>query len=263
MAMQFSKEDQEKLKKDHSEIYRKRTDETNREDIKKLSREGKWQHFVDYYLKGVIVAILIVAILAGGIIQAATKKASSALYIAIQKDAFDENKIAAFEETVEEYLKLNTDDEIVTVDISCSDQQLQTYFYAGTADILITSEEAFKAWGEAQYFYDLENNKEVSFYQEYDEKYLYKTQYITSEDILNNTKTNKQETKPSDEKEYHCGLYLTDSEKYRQIGGGIEKPVLGIANTTKRLTEAKKFAEFMMDNSQKMNLKGTGIEEKN
>ena len=42
MAMQFSKEDQEKLKNDKSEIYRKRTEETNREDVENLSKKGKW-----------------------------------------------------------------------------------------------------------------------------------------------------------------------------------------------------------------------------
>lgn len=39
MAMQFSKEDQEKLKNDKSEIYRKRTEETNREDVENLSKK--------------------------------------------------------------------------------------------------------------------------------------------------------------------------------------------------------------------------------
>ena len=41
MAMQFSKEDQENLKNDKSEIYRKRTEETNREDVENLSKKGK------------------------------------------------------------------------------------------------------------------------------------------------------------------------------------------------------------------------------
>ena len=44
MAMQFSKEDQEKLKNDKSEIYRKRTEETNREDVENLSKKGKWEY---------------------------------------------------------------------------------------------------------------------------------------------------------------------------------------------------------------------------
>lgn len=255
MAMQFSKEDQEKLKNDKSEIYRKRTEETNQEDIANLSRKGKLQHFKDYYLKSTLVIILVACIVVSGVVHAVTKRAVNALYIAIQYDAIPEEQIPAFQEAIEEYLELNTEDEIVTVNISCTDQQLQTYFYAGTADILITDEEHFKQWGQAEYFYASNKNKEVSFYLDYDEKYRYSTPYVTSEDVRTNMEIDDiKKATPTDETEYNCGLYLTDSEKYKQLGGAIEKPVLGIATTTNHLPEAKKFTKYMMDNSQKMTL---------
>lgn len=254
MAMQFSKEDQEKLKNDPSEIYQKRTDETMQEEIAGLSRKGKWQHFKDYYLKGTIALILVFVLVVTFLVQAVSKKASCALYIAIQHDAIPEEQIPFVEEAVEKYLKLDPEEEIVTIDISGTDQKLQTYFYTGTADILITDEESFKQWGEAEYFYAFDTNKEVKFYQDYDEKYRYYTQYVTGEDILSNTTEDIKETKNSDKTEHNCGLYLTDSEKYRQIGGAIEKPVIGIATTTKHLPEAKAFVRFMMDNSQELSL---------
>ncbi|MDD7402833.1 MAG: hypothetical protein SO170_09515 [Butyribacter sp.] len=254
MAMQFSEEDKEKLKNDSSEIYRKRTEETNRQDIEQLTGKARWQHFADYYLKIVVVVVVVAAILIVGLVRSVTNRTSTALYIAIQNDAFDEKKIEAFEEAIGEYLKINPDKEIVVVNTACSDQQLQTFFYAGTADILITDAENFEHWGAAQYFYDSEHNKEVSFYKDYDEKYLYRTKYITGEDVLNNKEKEVNETEASDQTAYNCGIYLTDSEKYRQIGGGLDYPVLGIANTTENLAEAKAFAKFMMDNSQKMEL---------
>lgn len=74
MAMQFSKEDQEKLKNDKSEIYRKRTEETNREDVENLSKKGKWEYFKQYYLKGLIVVIVVAVLLIAGAIQAADKE---------------------------------------------------------------------------------------------------------------------------------------------------------------------------------------------
>lgn len=254
MAMQFSKEDQEKLKKDQSEIYKKRTEETNRQDIENLSRSGKWQQFTDYYLKTVLVIAVIVGVILVGIIQSVTQKTSTALYIAIQHDAFDEDKIEAFRKAVEDYLQLNPKDEMVVVSTECTDHQLQTYFYAGTADILITDEESFQEWGQAEYFFDMEHNKEVAFYQDFGKNKWYRTAYITGQDILNNKETQTTETKPGSMEEYVCGVYLTDSDKYRQIGGGIEKPVLGIANTTTHLEEAKAFVEYMMDNSLPMDL---------
>lgn len=263
MAMQFSKEDQEKLKNDKSEIYRKRTAQTNQEDIANLSRKGKWQHFKDYYLKSVLVAILVICVLVTAIVQSATKKASNALYIAIQKDAIPEEQIPAFEAVLEEYLGLDTEEEVVTVNIDCTDQQLQTYFYAGTADILITDEEYFKQWGQAEYFYASNKNKEVAFYKDYDEKYQYTTSYVTSEDVRTNMEVDDiKDVEAGNQTEYNCGLYLTDSEKYKQLGGAFEKPVLGIATTTKHLEEAKKFTKYMMDNSQKMILAQPESQEK-
>ena len=253
MAMHFSKEEQEALKNDTSEIYQKRTDETNREDIANLSVKGKWQQFKDYYLKNVIIAVVIVAILVVGIVQAATKK-QTALYVAIQHDALDEETITAFQKAIEDYLEVNTGREVVTIDVASNDQKLQTYFYAGTADILITDEESFKTWGQSEYFYASDIDKQVAFYKDYDEKYLYSTEYITSKDIRDNKTSDVADTKASDTTKHNCGLYLTDSDKYRQIGGQLEKPVIGIATTTEHLTDAKKFTKYMMDNSKKMTL---------
>ena len=41
MAINFSKEDKEKLKENTSALYQKRTEESNKEDIKNLSVRGK------------------------------------------------------------------------------------------------------------------------------------------------------------------------------------------------------------------------------
>ena len=90
--------------------------------------------------------------------------------------------------------------------------------------------------------------------KDYDEKYLYSTEYITSKDIWDNKTSDVADTKASDTTKHNCGLYLTDSDKYRQIGGQLEKPVIGIATTTEHLTDAKKFTKYMMDNSKKMTL---------
>ncbi len=72
-------------------------------------------------------------------------------------------------------------------------------------------------------------------------------------DILNNKKTAMTE-KGSDQTDYNCGLYLTESEKYGQMETFLEKPVVGISIATKRLTEAREFVRYMMDNSQEMEL---------
>lgn len=254
MAMHFSKEDQEKLENDPSELYKKRTKETEREEIASLSVKGKLQQFKDYYLKGILIAILLVGIVVYGIVESVTNKGKEALYVAIQKDAIPEEYLPSFEAAIEEYLGINSDKEIVTVNIDATDQFLQTYFYAGRADVLITDEQYFEQWGQAEYFYASDENEEVGFYKNYDEKYHYYTTYVTSEDVRNNDKTLTKETQASDQTKHNCGIYLTDSEKYKQLSGAFKKPVLGISASTNHLEDAEKFVEFMMDNSVKMTL---------
>ncbi len=254
MAMQFSEEDREKLKKDKSAIYQKRSDKVGKEELANLSGKGKWQHFVDYYLKAAVAVVLVLCLIVGGVIHTFMNRKMCALYIAIQKDIIAEEQIPFVQEAIAQYLELNTDREEVTIDISCSDRQLQTYFYAGTADILITDEESFQKWGQAEYFYAPEKYKEVAFYEEYDEALRYRSKYVTGEDVLNDTEREAKEAAAGDVTEYTCGLYLTDSKKYRQIGGAIEKPVLGISVTTKHLPEAEAFVKYMLDNSKELSL---------
>ncbi len=254
MAMHFSKEDQEKLESDPLELYKKRTKETEREEIANLSTKAKLQQFKDYYLKGILVTVLIIGIVIYGIVESVTNKGREALYVAVQKDVIPEEYLPSFESAIEEYLGLDSDKEIVTVNISATDQFLQTYFYAGRADILITDEQYFEQWGQAEYFFASDENEEAVFYKNYDEKYHYYTTYVTSEDVRNNDKTETKETQASDQTKHNCGIYLTDSEKYKQLGGAFKKPVLGIAASTKHLEDAEKFLEFMMNNNVKMTL---------
>ncbi len=253
MAIHFTEEEKERLKSDPSEIYQKRTEETKKKDIENLSQKGKWQYFKDYYLKIAVIGLIAIVFLAVFAVQAATRKPTNALYIVIQKDALDENRVEAFKAALEKHMGLDTDVEVVTIDVGCSDHQLQAYLYAGTADVVITSEEHFKKWGRSGYFFDAETDKEVSFYGEYDEKDRYRTKYVTSQDVLNNKKTAMTE-KGSDQTDYNCGLYLTESEKYGQMETFLEKPVVGISIATKRLTEAREVVRYMMDNSQEMEL---------
>lgn len=251
MAIHFTEEEKEQLKNDPSEIYQKRTEETKKQEIDNLSQKGKWEYFKDYYLKIAIICLIAIIFLAVFAVKAATRQPSNALYIAIQKDALDENRVEAFRVALEKHMKLDADEEVVTIDVGCSDHQLQAYLYSGTADIVITSEDGFKKWGRSGYFFDAETDSEVSFYGDYDEKYRYRTKYVTGQDVLNNKKTAKTE-KGSDPTDYNCGLYLTESEKYRQMDTFLEKPVVGISIATERLTEAREFVQYMMDNSQKM-----------
>ncbi|MCD7826727.1 MAG: hypothetical protein LUH14_12320 [Clostridiaceae bacterium] len=248
MAMQFSEEDQEKLKNSKSELYKKRTKETNDEDIKNLSKIGKIRHFMQYYFKTLLIIVVIAAVFLAWIVQAMLDRDINVLYVAIEKDVFDEEEIADFQQILEEYFQ-TSDRETVVVDVDCSHSQLQTYLYTGTVDVVISEEESYKHWAKSAYFMDTTDYSEVSFYNNYDEEYRLYSQYVSGEDVRNNTTDQIGETEASDQTEYYCGIYLTDSDKYKELGGFVEKPVIGISVNSANTEYAQQFIEYMLDNS--------------
>lgn len=249
MAIHFSEEEQERLEKNKAEIYKKRTKETNQEDIRNLSWKGKLKQFRDYYLKGVVIGIIIIA-LVGVQIWDVTHKESVELFISIQGDAINDNQIEQIEDQLNEYLGLRKGKETVRISIDSDIHQIQTYLYTGTTDILIAPKEDFENWAKSGYFFAQNGNKEVGFYQDYPEEYRVYSKIISGEDVRENT--TDTEIEPSDPTEYYCGVSLKDSKKYRQIGGMVKEPVIGINCESKHVEEAVAFLKYMMDNSKTM-----------
>lgn len=249
MAIHFSKEDEEKLKNSTAAIYQKRSDETNREDIKALSVKEKCRHFLGYYSKKIIVAVILLAVIVTACIQIFRPRPETGLHIVVGSSSLDKSTVQAFEKAVQNYLKYDDEKKVVKVSLEKDTQKMQTYLYSGDCDVVILDEEYFKDCAQKQFFYDMQRYKEVSFYKQYDKKLLYNSAYLTEEELMKGL-----EAKSSDKK-YSCGLYLTESEKCRQLAGNLKKPVLGISLMSEHSKDAKAFTEFMMDNSKKMQLK--------
>ena len=108
MAMNFSEEEKKKMLEDDSEIYQKREDglDANNGELKKLKGRQKREYFRQYYM-GTVAVIVVVAILAVLFFKnAVEKKPQCALYIAIEDDVLDEEKVADFEKAVEKAIVL-------------------------------------------------------------------------------------------------------------------------------------------------------------
>lgn len=248
MAIHFSKEEKEKLEKDDAAIYQEHSDEAVREEIKNLSFVGKLKQFRDYYLKATIVAIIILAMVALQIWDTVNKE-KILLFISIQGDVIEDEVKDALEEQLNEYLGYKKGKETVRISTDSDTQQIQTYLHTGTADILISSEENFDKWASSSYFFAANGNDEVNFYYDYPEQYRVYSQFISGEDVRNNTKDTN--IVPSDKTQYYTGVSLRDSEKYKQIGM-LPDPVAGINYETKHLEDATAIVKYLMDNSLKM-----------
>lgn len=251
MAVHFSKEEQEKLEKDNAAIYQNHSDEAIKEETKNLSFTGKLKQFRDYYLKAVIVGIVVLAMVVLQIRDLVNKE-KIMLFISIQGDVIDDNVKDSLVDYLNEYLGLKEGKETVRISLDSDIQQIQTYLYTGTTDILIAPEEDFNKWASASYFFAANGNEEVAFYNDYPEEYHVYSQFISGEDVRSHTEDTN--FVPSDKTLYYTGVSLKDSEKYKQIGGLIEDPVAGINYETKHLEEAVAVMKYFMDNSLKMNL---------
>lgn len=253
MAVHFSEEEQKKLKQDEAEIYKKRTKESEAEERKNFTLKQKLQNFQYYYLQTLLIALVIIAMIGWQIYDYVTKDKVS-LFILVQNDVLTDETVDSLEKELAEYLHFKKG-EVVRISMVSDDYQIQTFLYSGTADMIIASEEDFSEWAVSDYLSNQNVHKEAAFYADYPEEFRYYSQIVTGEDVRSNTTDTN--VKPSDPTQYNCGLYLTDSEKYKQIGGMIQKPVVGMNYAGKHLEEAGRIVQYLMDNTQKMETKQT------
>ena len=108
MAVHFSDEEKEKLKQDKASIYEDHTDEAIKEEIKNLSWKGKLKQFQHYYLKGVIIAVVIIAMIGLQVYDAVTK-ADVLLFICVQGDVIDDDNVEKIQKALNEYLGYHPD----------------------------------------------------------------------------------------------------------------------------------------------------------
>ena len=248
MAMNFSEEEKKKLLSDDSEIYQKREDglDANSGQLRNLKGRKKREYFRQYYM-GTVAIIVVIAILAVLFFKNAfEKKPQCALYIAIQDDILDEEKVVDFEKEVEKYLKLDTDREYVKIDNGTDSQQVQTYIYSGVVDVVIASEDTYKTWSNEGCMMEPGTSDTVAFYKNYDKDKQFFAEYISGEDLRESNESAENAKSASGEK-YNFGLYLDDNKNYKEkLGGLVKKPVVGIAAASKHPEEAEAFIKWMM-----------------
>lgn len=247
MAKMIMDDESGKLKKD-ALIYQKREDDDSRSEYEKLDKKGKLQFFKDYYLKTVALVVVLVAVGVYYIVGAITKP-QSVLYIAIADDVFDEDQVEKLEEAVETYLGIDGKKHVVEINTTYShtnaesSRQLQSYFYAGSCDVVIASEEGFKGWAQLGYFLEPESSELVSFYKDREEEERLYVNVVNGEEIRGE--------KEVDRTKYNFGVSVKDCEKYKALKGFGKTAYAGISNSSKHQEEAVAFLQYLLDDSLK------------
>lgn len=236
-----------KVKKDGL-IYQQRDDTNYKQEYEKLDKKGKFQFFKDYYLPTVL-GVLALLLIGGYYIFNAVTKPHTVLYIAVSDDVFDEKKVRALERAVGTYLGLDNKHEVVTINTNFNyrngklSEQLQSYIYAGSCDIVICSEEGFEGFANAGYFLEPDTSETVSVFKEQQESDRYYYTVIDGEQIRGE--------KELDNTEYNFGIAIQDCAKYKALGGRNKKAILGVVNSSKKQEEAAAFLKFLLEDDLK------------
>ena len=149
-------DEKSKVKKDGL-IYQQRNDTDYKAEYEKLDSKGKFQFFKDYYLQTIVV-IAVLVIVGGYYLYGSLTKPQTVLYVAVCDDNLDEKQVEKLEKAVGTYLGLDNKHEIVTIntDYNSSNgtlsEQLQSYIYAGTCDVVIAPKKGFMSYASAGYF---------------------------------------------------------------------------------------------------------------
>jgi hypothetical protein len=238
-------EEKGKVKKDGL-IYQQRNDTDYKAEYEKLDTKGKFQFFKDYYLQTILI-VLAALLLGGYYIAKAVTKPQTVLYIAIIDDVFDEDKIEELEDAVGTYLGLDNKRELVEINTNFNssngtlNEQLQSYLYAGSCDVVISSEDAFEGLANAGYFLEPDTSDTVAIFKEQKEKDRFYYPIVDGEQIRGE--------KQMDDTEYNFGISIGSCAKYKALGGFNKTAIVGVANSSRRQEEAAAFLQFMLDDS--------------
>lgn len=229
-------------------IYTKREKKTEREKISDMSFKEKVDYFKMYYLKIVIFVVCIASILGYLIHQTLAPRADELLNIAVINDYFDQEKVKDFVSDLDTHFKVDPDKEKITFDYSyyisdtdmsqstlSSIQKLSTYVSAKQIDVIITDETCFKSLMEDGYLISLSELLPADMYTELADRYF--SGATRDEDLKGNITYGEQAA---------YGIYIDDSEIYRNSGTSIEKPVLGVISNSPNKDNTIKLIRYLL-----------------
>lgn len=253
MLLQYRKEERTLAKEtkldDSAGIYAKRTKQTEREKVKDMTFKERVAYFNMYYLKKVVISICIIGILGSLLYQTLAPKPDELLNIAVINDYFDDKQINNFLNNLNTHFEVDPDKEKINFDysyyISDSDmsqntvssiQKLSTYVAAKQLDVIITDEACFKSLTEDGYFISLTDLLPVDVYTELVDRFY--TGAVKEDDLKGNISYGPQET---------YGIYIDDSEIYKNSGTSIEKPVLGVISNSPNKDNTIKLIKYLLE----------------
>lgn len=226
---------------DDSILYQKRGDSiTKKQDLKNLSGKQKLFYFKDYYLKAVIIAV-IVCIIAGTLLNSMFfNRKTSILSIVFLNDSYLDDT-EGLQDTLTEYLAPESKNDYVTAtDYNIEDYQVQmaysTQLMAGGIDVVICPQEYFEEASALGVFTDLSEFLPADLYAELSGKMLESREAETDDygEVIS-----YYDAKPH-------GIDLTGNTRYEKFGGFDTNPILCVSKNSANTENVIRLIEWFM-----------------
>lgn len=228
---------------DDSLLYQKRDDSLGKKDTSSLSPVQKLGYFRDYYLKAVIVGVIILAIAASLIYNMFFRHQYTALSVAFLNDARIVDTQALSQDLYQYYGLTRADDFVDIENYNMDDYTLQMKFAtlvaAKSIDAIVVSQEDFEYYAGLDYLIDLKQLLPADVYDKW------KDRIVTGSVVDTDDNGNVIKTYPA----APYGIDISDCalfQNYEKIG---DKAILGIVSNTERLDNVIYFLDYVADPS--------------
>lgn len=228
---------------DDSLLYQKRDDSLGKKDISALSKKEKAVYFKDYYLKKVIVAVILL-ITAGSLIYTmAFRRQEDVLSIGFLNDTYLTDA-DALREDLRGFYGLTEKSQWIDV----SNYNLEEYgnlmkvtamLGSQSLDVVFLPEDVFMQYSGLGYLMDLSELLPPDLYEEV------KDLLVMSSEVKTDTDGNVIETLPA----APHGIDMSGNALYNSYGGLGDKVIVGVIDNTKQPENAVRFLDCLIKES--------------
>lgn len=223
---------------DDSIIYQKRDDTFKKEDFSKLSSKQKMIYFKDYYLKWVIVGVIVLAIIIALLNTTVFNRANFVVSLAFLNEC-ELEKSEELSADVKDYLKATGKNDTVTVSyFDLNQYQMEMAYFAqssaGTIDVVICSKDYFEEGAQNGTFADLSGVLPEQVYADLSSSILNASEAELDDD---GNPISYKEPAP-------YGIALSSGSQLEKYGIGGTDVVLCIARNADHMDNAVKMVSF-------------------
>ncbi|MGB8453947.1 MAG: hypothetical protein WCD89_16675 [Anaerocolumna sp.] len=225
-----------------AEIYKPRTQQTEKQKMSEMTFKEKITYFNNYYRVTTLVIIAVIFALAYLAYSILTPKPKTVLYAAVINSIVDEQTAATLQTDFGKKLDIDPKTQEIMIDTSfflgdddnvseysmSSQQKLGTYFFAGQIDVIIAPESVIASYAHLGNLSKLSDELPTDLCSTLADSFYYSD---TEEDTASSA----------------YGIYLNGTKIFDKSGELIDKPVLGIVVNSKYKQNAVEFIKYLFD----------------